>query len=104
MRDENLTLMFYFRQIDIKNRVEEYLNKTFHNHTALALHNWKVGVKIINCCASDYIFFTVGSERLTPCSLAVVRGNAQSRHRKVFSTMCRNRVAESNAGTGFGRT
>jgi WASH complex subunit 7 len=27
--------------VHIRTRVEDYLNATFHNHTALALHNWK---------------------------------------------------------------
>ncbi len=40
--------LIFYRQIDIKSRVEDYLNQTFHNHTAIALHNWKVSGKLIN--------------------------------------------------------
>ena len=29
------------KTVNVKIRVEDYLNATFHNHTALALHNWK---------------------------------------------------------------
>ena len=44
-----------YSQIDIRNRIEIYLNRTFHNHTAIALHNWKVSeLKILFARRTTY--------------------------------------------------
>ncbi|KAJ7526561.1 hypothetical protein O6H91_16G012300 [Diphasiastrum complanatum] len=87
------------KYIHIKNRVETYLNATFYDHAAVALHNWK-GVDVLEIMRNIHTFVACFTYNLN--TQVFIERFSNSVTRKHVNTLTVKHVANSIRTHGIG--